>query len=44
MKVGASLADVDPMIVDKSVGLLELSIFLPPIMHKQNSSQPFIRV
>lgn len=44
VKVGSSLADVDPMIVDKSVGFAKLFIFLPPSMHQQNSLQPLIRV
>lgn len=30
MKVGASLADVDPMIVDKSVGFLRIFYFPSP--------------
>lgn len=34
MKVGASLADVDPMIVDKSVSSVKSFFFLPPVLHK----------
>lgn len=41
VKVGASLADVDPMIVDKSVGF-EKTLRFPSL--KQNSPRPLLRL